>query len=71
MSNTSWVKKLQVQVIDEEDGGCLIRIEWDDADPDLAEWTSWGEEGQKQFIIDALYETTECFTDNPLTEPVD
>lgn len=60
MSNTNWVNKLQIQVIDEEDGGCTIHIEWDDTDPDLAEWTSWGEEGQKNFLIDALYSALEC-----------
>lgn len=60
MLNTNWVNKLQIEVIDEEDGGCTIRIEWDDTDPELEEWTSWGEEGQKQFIIDALYQALEC-----------
>jgi len=61
MLNTNWVNKLQIQVIDEEDGGCIIQIEWDDTDPDLAEWTSWGEEGQKSFIIDALTDALECY----------
>lgn len=61
MSNTNWVNKLQIKVIDEEDGGCTICIEWDDTDPDLAEWTSWGEEGQKSFIIDALTQALECY----------
>jgi len=62
MLNTNWVNKLQIQVIDEEDGGCTISIEWDDTDPDLAEWTGWGEEGQKSFIIDALTDALECYT---------
>lgn len=62
MSNTNWVNKLQIQVIDEEDGGCVISIEWDDTDPELEEWTSWGEEGQKSFIIDALTDALECYT---------
>ena len=62
MLNTNWVNKLQIQVIDEEDGGCTIQIEWDDTDPELKEWTSWGEEGQKTFIIDALTNALECYT---------
>lgn len=62
MSNTNWVNKLQIQVIDEEDGGCVISIEWDDTDPELEEWTSWGEEGQKSFIINALTDALECYT---------
>ena len=71
MLNTSWVNKLQIQVIDEEDGGCTIRIEWNETDSELEEWTSWGEKGQEQFIINALYQALECFIDDPLTEPVD
>ena len=39
---------------DNPDGGCDLHIEWDATDPDLALWTSWGEEKQKQFILDAL-----------------
>lgn len=62
MLNTNWVNKLQIKVIDEEDGGCTIQIDWDDTDPELEEWTSWGEEGQKSFIIDALTDALECYT---------
>lgn len=54
MSRLSWIEKLNLEVIDEEDGGCTIVIEWDENDPDLAEWTSWGEEGQKSFVMDSL-----------------
>lgn len=54
MLNTNWVDKLQLEVRDEEDGGCTIIIEWDETDPDLTEWISWGPEGQEQFILDAL-----------------
>jgi hypothetical protein len=52
---TTWVNKLKLEVIEEhEDGGCCIHIEWDDTDPDLAEWTSWGPQVQEQFVLDAL-----------------
>lgn len=54
MSRLSWIEKLNLEVIDEEDGGCTIQINWDDTDPDLAEWTSWGEERQKSFVMDSL-----------------
>jgi len=50
----TWIDKLQLEVRDEEDGGCTIIIEWDENDPDLAEWISWGAEGQEQFVINAL-----------------
>jgi len=49
-----WIDKLLIQYIDEPDGGGTITIEWDETDPDLALWTSWGEDYQKQFILDAL-----------------
>ena len=54
MSNNSWINKLQIEVIDEENGGCCIHIEWDDTDSDLAEWTSWGEQRQRDFFLNAL-----------------
>ena len=50
----SWVYKLQVEVIDEENGSATIQIEWDETDPDLDYWTSLGKEGQEKFIMDAL-----------------
>jgi hypothetical protein len=52
---TTWVNKLQLEVSeDHEDGGCTITIEWDENDPDLDEWTSWGPEKQKAFVIETL-----------------
>jgi hypothetical protein len=64
MSNASWIEKLQIECIEEEDGCLIIQIDWDDTDPDLVEWTSWGENGQKQFIIDSLYNVLECFIEH-------
>ena len=61
MLNTNWVNKLQVTIIDEEDGGCTIRIDWDEEDPNLEYWTNLGEEGQKSFIIDALTNAIDCY----------
>jgi hypothetical protein len=52
----NWVTKLQIECIDEKDGSMTIHIEWDEADPELAEWTSWGKEGQEEFIMEALRE---------------
>ena len=63
MSFLSWVEKLKVEVIDEEDGGCVIRINWDDTDSDLEYWTNLGEEGQKSFIIEALTNALDCYVD--------
>jgi hypothetical protein len=63
MSFLSWVEKLEVEVIDEEDGDYVIRINWDDADPDLEYWTNLGEEGQKSFIIESLTNALDCYVD--------
>ena len=54
MHNSLWTEKLNLEVRDEEDGGCTIIIEWDENDPYLAEWTSWGAEEQEAFVIKAL-----------------
>lgn len=54
MSELSWIEKLNLKMIDEEDGGCTIVIDWDENDPDLTKWTSWGEERQKSFVMDSL-----------------
>jgi len=51
---TTWVNKLKIEVIEEGDGSCTIHIEWDEQDPELALWASWGEEGQRAFVLDAL-----------------
>ena len=51
---TSWVQKLHIEVIEEEDGSGTIAIEWDETDPDLDYWNSLGKEGQEKFIMDAL-----------------
>jgi hypothetical protein len=64
MSNNSWINKLQLEVVEPEDGVCIIVIQWDDEDPELAEWTSWGEQGQRDFIINSLYNALECFIDD-------
>lgn len=60
------ILKLQVEVIDEEDGSGTIRIDWDETDPELEWWTSMGEELQQQFILDAL----DAACDNILSEEV-
>lgn len=54
MLNANWIDKLQLTTIEEPDGSLTIHINWDPEDPDLALWTSWGEERQKQLFLDAL-----------------
>ena len=71
MENAEWVKKLQIECIDEDDGSMTIQIDWDETDPDLQWWTQLGEEGQETLIIDALWAALECYLDDDLTTPVD
>jgi hypothetical protein len=54
MSNNPWVNNLQIEFKEEPDGSGTIVIEWDENDCSLEQWMSWGEEKQKQFILDAL-----------------
>ena len=60
MLNLNWIEKLKVNCIEEKDGSMTIQIDWDEKDPDLKYWTSLGEEGQKTFMIDALYKALIC-----------
>jgi len=55
----SWVYKLHIEVVDEENKSGTIVIEWDDTDPDLDYWNSLGKEGQEKFIMDALHASFE------------
>jgi hypothetical protein len=63
MLNLNWIEKLKVDCVDEPDGGMSMHITWDETDPDLAYWTSLGEEGQKTFMMDALYNALQCDVD--------
>lgn len=51
---TLFIDKLHIEYKENPDGTGDITIEWDENDLDLAEWTSWGEDKQKQFILNAL-----------------
>jgi hypothetical protein len=54
MLNFDWVKKIQLEVVDEEDGGMNLIFTWDEKDPELQLWTEWGEEKRREFILGAL-----------------
>ena len=53
-ADPSWVYKLNMDCVEEEDGSMTIHIEWDEKDPDLLYWTSLGPKGQEDFILTAL-----------------
>lgn len=59
----TWIDKLTLECVDEEDGSLTIHIEWDATDPELDYWTSLGPEGQEKFVIDALTAAVECYVD--------
>jgi len=54
MTDFEWVKKLQLDVEENEDGSCNLIFSWDEKDADLRLWNELGEEKQKEFIWDAI-----------------
>lgn len=54
MSNSEWVKKLQLDVEENEDGTWNILLTWDEKDPELQLWSELGKEKQTALIWDAL-----------------
>ena len=53
-TNSNWFTKLQLEIVDNEDGSANLIFEWDENDPDLSYWTSLTNEEREKFIIDAL-----------------
>ena len=53
-ADPSWVYKLNLDCVEEEDGSMTIHIEWDEKDPDLQYWTNLGPKKQENFILTAL-----------------
>ena len=54
MLNSAWVEKIQLEVVDEEDGGMNLIFTWDEKDPELQLWTEGGEEKRSEFVLGAL-----------------
>jgi hypothetical protein len=64
MSNFEWVKKIQLDVEENEDGSCNLIFSWDEKDPDLQLWTEWGEEKQQKFVWDAIKNACKNYEDS-------
>jgi hypothetical protein len=64
-------EKMTIACTEENDGGMCITFDWDETDPELSEWTSWGEKTQTAFIIKSLRSTLDSFVDDELTKPID
>ena len=66
----AFVKKLKLEVIEDTFGKLTINIDWDEQDPELAEWIGWGDAKQTQFIVDLL--TERCMKKiQQLTQPTE
>ncbi len=63
MSNLNWIEKLKIECLDEDDGTMTINVTWDETDPEMDYWTSLGEEGQKDFMLDALHNVLDSDVD--------
>jgi len=46
----NWLSKLSFNVI-EADDKLSISVDWDEHDPELAEWTSWDNELKSDFLL--------------------
>lgn len=55
MSNFEWVKKIELNVEENEDGTMVLNFTWDENDPDLKDWTDLGSKKQEEFVLAALY----------------
>lgn len=54
MPDSEWFKKIELEVIDTEDGGMNLIFTWDEKDPELQLWTELGGEKQQEFVLQAL-----------------
>jgi hypothetical protein len=54
MPDSEWFKKIELEVIDTEDGGMNLIFTWDEKDPELQLWTELGEKKQQEFVLSAL-----------------
>lgn len=48
------VSKFKISIIEEDDGGWFMRIEWDDNDPDLSVWSNMNDDERRTFFLDFL-----------------
>lgn len=67
MSNFEWVKKLQLDVEENEDGTWNILFSWDEKDPDLQLWNELNKEKQTAFIWDVLARSVKDLTGEDLS----
>ena len=54
----NWFDKIQLTLVENEDGTLNMTFEWDETDPDLKMWTEWGPEKQEEFILTAIRNST-------------
>jgi hypothetical protein len=50
----NWFERIQLDVLEDEDGSCTLVFQWDEKDPILRFWTELGEKKQHEFILTAL-----------------
>lgn len=57
----SWVHKIQLEVVENEDDSLVISCTWDEKDADLQLWNELGEEKQTEFVLTALQNSIKKF----------
>jgi len=53
-TSADWFTKLQLEIVDNEDGSANLIFEWDENDPGLSYWNSLTNEEREKFILDVL-----------------
>jgi hypothetical protein len=59
-----WVKKLKLEIVDNEDGSANLIFKWDEKDPDLDYWNSLTNEQRESFIMRSLEDTIKLTSEN-------
>lgn len=59
-----WVKKLKLEIVDNEDGSANLIFEWDEKDPDLDYWNSLTNEQRESFIMKSLEDTVKLTSED-------
>lgn len=50
----AWLTKLAIEVTEDDNSPCLMKIDWDEADPELDYWSNLSQEGKETLIHNLL-----------------
>jgi len=50
----AWLTKLSINITEDDNGPCLMEINWDETDPELNYWSNLSQEGKETLIHNLL-----------------